>query len=90
MYVPDLTAVLAELYRVLKPGGRIAIVETDWRGVVINSDDDALSRQILSAFTEAVPHANLPPTLIPLLRGQGFNGVQPSNNVISKAQPQID
>ncbi len=60
----------------MKPGGRLAIVETDWRGVVLNSADDALTRRILNAFNEAMPNPNLPPVLGALLRAHGFRNVR--------------
>ena len=76
LYVPDLAKVLAELYRVLKPGGRIAIVETDWRGVVLNSADHTLSRKVFDAWQDAVPNPNLPPVLPALLRQRGFQALR--------------
>ena len=33
-YVPDVDRVLAEAFRVLKPGGRTLFVATDWDAVV--------------------------------------------------------
>ncbi len=54
LYLPDVAAALSEMHRVLKPGGRVAIVETDWRGTVLNSFDDSLTRKVLSAFDDAV------------------------------------
>lgn len=75
LYVPDVAQVLAEIHRVLKPGGRIALVETDWRGVVLSSDDD-LTRRIFSAWDAAVSNPNLPVRLIPLLKAQGFSSIR--------------
>ena len=49
LYLSDVPASLSEMCRVLKPGGRIAIIETDWRGTVLNSFDDSLTRIILAA-----------------------------------------
>lgn len=34
-YVPDLAATLAEIRRVLKPGGRIHIIDSDWGFVIV-------------------------------------------------------
>lgn len=76
LYVPEVLAALAEIHRVLKPGGRVVIVETDWRGTVLGSADDALTRRVLAGWDAAVPSPNLPVRLIPLLRAQGFAGVR--------------
>ena len=76
LYVEDVQKVLTEMRRILKPGGRLVIVETDWRGVVLNSTDDALTSKIFSAWDSAVPSPNLPVHLGPLLKKHGFSNIQ--------------
>ncbi|MHA1565829.1 MAG: methyltransferase domain-containing protein [Alphaproteobacteria bacterium] len=75
LYLSDVPSALSEIYRVLKTGGRIAIIETDWRGTVLNSFDDSLTRKMLTAWDEAVPSPNLPVRLVPLMTAQGFSAV---------------
>jgi len=75
LYVKDVAQVISEIKRVLKPAGRIIIVETDWRGVVLNSDYDSITRKIFSAWDAAVPSPNLPVRLGPLLVDNGFYNV---------------
>ena len=76
LYVKDVPNVLAEMRRILKPGGRIVIVETDGRGVVLNNADDALTNKIFSAWDNSVPSPNLPVQLKPLLQKHGFSKIK--------------
>lgn len=49
-YVPDLPATLAECVRVLKPGGRIHIIDSDWGFVVVEPwGKDAVDRFFAAA-----------------------------------------
>lgn len=72
LYVENLAKALAELQRVLKPGGRIAVLETDWSGAILNSHDQALTQRIFGAWDLALVNPNLPKRLRPLLKGLGF------------------
>ena len=75
LYVNDVSKVLLEIKRILKSTGRIIIVETDWRGVVLNSDYDSITRKIFSAWDATVPSPNLPVRLGSLLLDNGFSNV---------------
>ena len=76
LYIADVDRVLDEMRRVLKPGGRIVIMETDWRGAVLNSTTSALTDKMMAGWDQSVPSPNLPVRLGPLLRQHGFTAVR--------------
>ena len=76
LYVADLDAALAELRRVLKPGGRLAIVETDWRGAVFNHPQLDVTRRMFDALDHSRPNPRLARQLRPLLKALGFASVR--------------
>ena len=76
LYVAQVETALGEIHRVLKPHGRVGIIETDWRGVVFNSLDESLTRRILDAWDNAVESPNLPARLGGLLRQLNFSAIR--------------
>ena len=71
-FVEDVDLALAQLYRVLRPGGRALIMDTDWWTVLWHSSDPARMSRVLKAWDEHLHHPVLPRTLGPRLRKSGF------------------
>ena len=76
LYVKDMDQALREIHRVLKPCGRIAIVETDWSGAIINSLDQEMTRKIFDNRGLGVVNPNLPRRLGPILQRIGFGALR--------------
>lgn len=87
-YIVDVEAALAEMFRVLLPGGRGAIVSTDWSTLAWNSSDDGRMQRIMRAFEEHCAHQDLPRRLAPKLRSVGFQIV--GAQVLPQFNPTFD
>jgi ubiquinone/menaquinone biosynthesis C-methylase UbiE len=85
-YVSDVGAALAELHRVVRPGGRVVVWDVDWGTLSMQSGDPSRMERVLRAWDGHLMHPSLPRTLAPQLRTAGFGDVAMTGHTFATAE----
>jgi SAM-dependent methyltransferase len=83
IYIEDVTAALGEMWRVLKTGGRVALIEPDFSTTTINVSNRALVRKVMAhEIDTAVVQSWLPGQLSGMLSGLNFSSIEMASRVL--------
>jgi len=66
---------IAELARVLRPGGRAVVFDFDWDALVVDGAAPELTRRIVHSYSDGVRHGRVGRALARLLRDAGLGDV---------------
>lgn len=75
-YLDNVSEGLQEIYRVLRPGGRVLIHDTDWGAVLWRSSDTERMARVMEVWNRHLTDPYLPQTLGSKLRDAGFSDIK--------------
>lgn len=82
-YVTVVQDALAELLRLLRPGGRAVLWDIDWSTLSWHARDEERMSRMTSTWDRHLTHPTLPRTLAAALRAEGFVDVQREGHVFA-------
>ncbi len=89
-YLSDLDGPLAELHRVIRPGGRVVISDMHWDTLVWRSDDPGRMGRMLAGWDGHLADRVVPETLPERLAKAGFHDIRSVPVTFSDLLPRPD
>ena len=74
-FLDDVDRAIAEIFRVLKQGGRLTVLDTDWDTLVWKSKNPELMERVMEVYQAVYTDAHLPRSLPQSLARAGFSGI---------------
>lgn len=81
-FLDDVDRSIAETYRVLKPGGRLLVLDTDWESLIWKSSDAELMMRVMKDYQAVYSDAHLPRSLPSKLAKAGFSNIEVESFVV--------